>query len=134
MSHVSRRRTPFYPVSGENFLYVFKGARSAPRAIWRVIPCRQHALAGEATVECARRAGAMRPRDSHRGRAGSSAFAPSAHGGLPPERYPGHCPSPAGRRHARRPRPRGEGPSSRRSSLEPTKITVKGGAYGAVTA
>jgi hypothetical protein len=31
---------------------------------------------------------------------GSSALAPAAHGGLPPERYPGHRPSPVGRRHA----------------------------------
>ncbi len=50
---------------------------------------------------------------------------PTAHGGLPPERYPGHRPSPADRRYARRAHPRGKRPSSRRSSLEPIKITVK---------
>jgi hypothetical protein len=69
-------------------------------------------------------AGAMRPRDTDRFRAGSSAFAPAAHGGLPPVRYPGHHPPPAGRRNARRPAPRREGPSSRHSSLEPGEITV----------
>lgn len=37
-------------------------------------------------------------------RAGSSAFAPAAHGGLPPVSYPVHRPSLAGRRHTRRAR------------------------------
>ena len=37
----------------------------------------------------ARRGGRKRPRDTRRNRTGSSALAPAAHGGLPPERYPG---------------------------------------------
>jgi hypothetical protein len=60
--------------------------------------------AGAVTAAAAGGAGAMRPRDPHRFPAGSSTFAPTAHGGLPPERDPGHCPLLADRRHARQPR------------------------------
>jgi hypothetical protein len=52
---------------------------------------------------------AERPRDSHVTGPAASAFAPAAHGGRPPVRYPGHCPSPADRRHVRRGRPHGKG-------------------------
>ena len=76
----------------------------------------------------------MHTRDSHWGWAGSSAFAPAAHSGLPPERYPGHYPSPAGAVTPAYRALAAEGPSSRRSTLEPSKITVKGGTFGAVTA
>ena len=95
---------------GENFLYVFKGARSAPRVLWRIEPARvsapwrarcQAGVLGGTGIECTR--------GSRRTPAGSSAFAPAAHGGLPPVRYRGHRPSPVGRRHARRPRHRGNG-------------------------
>jgi hypothetical protein len=56
-----------------------------------------------------------------------------AHGGLPPERYPGTPPI-TGRPPSRPPSaPTWERPSSRRASLEPIKITVKSGAFGAVT-
>jgi hypothetical protein len=48
----------------------------------------------------------------------------AAHSGLPPVRDPGHRPSRAGRRYARRPRRRGNGPSSWRPSLEPGRMTL----------
>jgi len=57
--------------------------------------------------------------------AGSSALAPAAHGGLPPKRYPGHRPSPAGRRHARRAYPRRDGHPPGAPVLSRAKITVK---------
>jgi hypothetical protein len=60
---------------GENFLYVFKGARSAPRALRRVVPREVAAVAGEIT-DGARRGGRKRPRDTHRDWTGSSALAP----------------------------------------------------------
>ena len=40
-------------------------------------------------MDGARPGGRRRPRDTCRDRTGSSALAPAAHGGLPPERYPG---------------------------------------------
>ena len=80
----------------------------------------------------ARRGGRKRPQDTRSSRAGSSALAPAAHGGLPPERCPA-LPVP-GRPPLRPPSAPAWGrPSSWRSSLEPSKIAVKGGAYSAVT-
>jgi len=52
----------------------------------------------------------------------------------PPACYPGHRLSQAGRHHARRAHSAGEGPTSRRSSLEPSKITVEGARRARVTA
>ena len=75
--------------------------------------------------------GASARRETRRDWTGSSALAPAAHGGLPPERYPGHRPS---RRPPSRPRarPARVRPSSRRSSIEPAKITVKSARYARV--
>jgi hypothetical protein len=111
---------------GENFPYVFKGARSAPCAVGSVIPREEaRGLAREVTGGHAQRGGHYAPAGTLRHLAGSPAFAPAAHGELPPVRYPGHRPSPASDHHARGPLPAQEWPSSRHSSLEPTKITVK---------
>jgi hypothetical protein len=64
-------------------------------------PTKRCTQACGATDGLVRRGGRKHPRDTHRNRAGSSALAPAAHGGLPPESYPGHCPSPVGHRHVR---------------------------------
>jgi hypothetical protein len=79
------------------FYTSFKGARSAPGAVWCVIP-REVRLAGEVTVGALGGGGRKRPRAPHVTGLAASAFAPAAHGGRPPVRYPGHCPSPTGRR------------------------------------
>jgi hypothetical protein len=100
------------------FSTVFKGARSAPRALRRVTPRKVTRPGRGSDGRHARRAGTPRPQGRRGHLTGSSALAPAAHGGLPPERYPGHRPSPVGRRHARQARP-GDGHPPRRSSLEP---------------
>jgi hypothetical protein len=97
MSSITRHRT----TNGEKVLREASlqpsRARGARRAPTSVVVTHEVALqAGEVTGGHARRAGTLRLRDSRRDRAGSSAFAPAAHGGLPPVRYPGHRPSGAG--------------------------------------
>jgi hypothetical protein len=95
-------------------------ARSAPRTVRRVIP-REVARPGGHSDGRVRSAGRARCARETLTAAGLAAppLHPAAHGGLPPCVTPGRCPSPAGRRHARRPRLTRERPSSRRSSLEP---------------
>jgi len=86
---------------------------SARRAAWRVDRAWKRPNGRSDGRARSAVAGAMRLRESRRDRAGSSAFAPAAHGGLPPERYPGHRPSPvaavtpADRAHAGNGPPRG---------------------------
>ena len=83
----------------DDFLYYFKGARSAPCTGWRVIPC--EVALRRARCRTAHSLGRAQAPTGHSSRpVGSSALAPPAHGGLPPVRYPRHRPSPAGRRHS----------------------------------
>ena len=62
--------------SCENFLYGFKGARSAPCAVRRVLPREVTRPDEQGTGRPAWRGGRKRPRDTHRRRTGSSALAP----------------------------------------------------------
>ena len=48
MSHIKRSRAPVCPVPCDNFLYQGLQGR-AERAVWRVVPARQRARAGEVT-------------------------------------------------------------------------------------
>jgi hypothetical protein len=76
--------------TGDNFLYDFKGARSAPRATARLPHVSWRALAGDTTAGAALGgAGAKRPRDSHRNRAGSPALDLRRTAGCRPSATPG---------------------------------------------
>jgi hypothetical protein len=108
---------------GEQYLYVIKGARSAPRASGA------RSRAGSATW---RRSDGRHARRGGRKRRGHLTppgwplppLHQQVHGGRPPVRDPGHRPSPVGHRHARPTRPRYTGILPR-SSLEPTKIPIR---------
>jgi hypothetical protein len=96
-----------------------------------VIPREVTRLNGRGHGQPARRGGRKRPRDSRRSRNGSSALAPCGARRAAAHVMPRAPPVP--RRPPLRPpsTPAWERPSSRRSSLEPTKITVKSAsAYG----
>jgi hypothetical protein len=113
------------PAACEDFLYVFKGARSAPCASWRGTP---------REVTRIRRARSRRPRPAGRARCArgtltaSRLAAPPLHlrhtAGCRPSVTPdtARCwltaVTPASRARRRT-------PSSRRSSIEPRKITIK---------
>ena len=108
------------------FFTIIKGARGAPRAGRRAdltrasAPWRTRRWRGPRSAGGREAPAGLSPQPGWQLR-----LRPAAHGGLPPERYPGHRPSPAGRRHARRPRLAREQPSSRPSALSRAKITVK---------
>ena len=125
VSSISRSSANAMSLSGENFLHVFKGARSAPRADGALIS-RELAHPGGRHDGGPRSAGRAR---SARGTLTQPGWQlrlrPAAHGGLPPERYPGHRPSPASRRHARRSRLAGNGHPPGAPVLSRAKITVE---------
>jgi hypothetical protein len=99
-------------------------ARGARRAVRRVIPSELTRPDGRGNRRPAQPAGREAPAGFSPYRAGSLALAPGGARRLPPERFPGTARhrlaavTPAEHACAER-------PSSRRSSLEPTKITVK---------
>jgi transposase InsO family protein len=119
------------PLDGGGFGYaafvidVYAGLIAARRTARD--PARGSALAEKVTGGRARRAGASARAGLSLHRAGSSAFAPAAHGGLPPVRSPWGTArhrlaavTPAARSRT------GTGNPPQRSSLEPSKIAVKG--------
>src|SRR5690349_13922155 len=80
--------------SGDNYLYVFKGARSAPRAYGATSPRESATWQGNlVTYGVAWRTGALRPQGSPPW-CGHSALAPVAHGGVASGGSPRHWPVP----------------------------------------
>lgn len=98
-----------------------RGARRAPLAR---DPARGRRPGGRSDGRRARRAGAS-ARGTLTSLAGRFRLCTCGTRRAAAVRYPGHCLSPADRRHARQPRPRGNGHPLGAPSLEPTKITVK---------
>jgi hypothetical protein len=134
--NVARQSTEDSPVPPDAVRTFFtslkaRGARRAPMAR----PLRESTTGrgNPMDVQCRRAGGPATPTGTPLLRCGHSALAPSAHGGRPPAAAPPTGPGASSRRHVPRARRSGTEPSFRRSSLEPGKITLKGGACGAVT-
>jgi hypothetical protein len=123
VSSISRSSALVLPLCGEDFLYDLQGR--AERAARRTPPLISHELArpgGRGDGGGARRGGREAPAGTLTAtRLAPPPWYPTAPGGAPPERYPGHSPSPAGRRA----RP-GDGHPLGAPVLSRAKITVKG--------
>ncbi len=114
--------------AGENFLYVFKGARSAPGLGRQLTLDRRHATQALAPMRRSSRPAAGRCLPGERSHAGHLVplLGTPCHGGVGALQASGTGRSQRAARKSQRPARALQGlPSSRRSSIEPRKVTIK---------